>query len=457
MSTIAFEEFWQRFVALERKHKLLSLRIGGLQVYALLRTRLFYAVAQELGIFEHPHPNAEKNETDASLAEITTLENLTKSPNVIVPFKRRVAGLDPYSERVREGIRGSVRVIDFTPSIDAQDPGSTDEVDLERLKAYFTKTHEEMAKRLMRRLGPKDAEARYAAMIDALEGEFGIKLEAFRKYPKWRIRRDLTHVLGFRQLFRQLKTRRLYIVNAYSEPTIVIGAKLAGVWVSEIQHGFISPFHPAYSFPAGFMRPWLDAAPHRILTWGKYWAKDTRLPLCTRRKVTGPTRSFADYRDAVLAGHKKPIEGQILFTSQGVIGAELFKAAHETAVMMPNNKVIFRLHPNEAVADYQALAKQLATETGQAPANLEISHRDPIFLDLVSASEFLVGAFSTTLFEGLALGCKVVVLPLPGFENIRAAIDSGDITLVSNLKELPDALKRAKPATDKYRYYAKTK
>lgn len=447
MTAIGFEEFWQRFVALEKKHKLLRMRIGGLQVYALLRTRLFYAVAQELGIFEHPHPNADKQELDPNLPEITTLDGLSRSPNVVVPFKRRVAGLDPYSERVREGIRGSVRVIDFLPSANP----SPDELDLERLKTYFTKTYEEMAKRLMRRLGPKDAEARYAAMIDALEGEFGIKLEAFRKYPKWRIRRDLTHVLGFRQLFRQLKTRRLYLVNAYSEPTIVIGAKLAGVRVSEIQHGFISPFHPAYSYPAGLIRPWIDSAPHRILTWGRYWAKDTRLPMCTIRKVTGPTRAFAEYRNAVMSGNRKQVPGQILFTSQGVIGAELFRAAHEAAQLLPDNKVIFRLHPNESLDDYRALAATL----GKMPTNLELSHKDPIFLDLVSASEFLVGAFSTTLFEGLALGCKVIVLPLAGFENIRAAIDSGDITLVSNLKELPLALKNAKPAADKYRYYAK--
>ena len=177
--------------------------------------------------------------------------------------------------------------------------------------------------------------------------------------------------------------------------------------------------------------------------------------MCTRRKVTGPTRAFAEYRDAVLAGNRKANPGQILFTSQGVIGAELFKAAFETAIMLPGNNVIFRLHPNESLDDYRALSAQLAAEGGTAPANLEISHRDPIFLDLVSASEFLVGAFSTTLFEGLALGCKVIVLPLAGYENIRAAIDSGDITLVSNLKELPEALKKAKPATDKYRYYAK--
>jgi hypothetical protein len=81
-------------------------------------------------------------------------------------------------------------------------------------------------------------------------------------------------------------------------------------------------------------------------------------------------------------------------------------------------------------------------------------HRDPIFLDLVSRSEYLIGAFSTTLFEGLALGCKVLVLPLQGYQNVQAAINSGDLTLISSLEQLPQTLLAAKKANDPYRYYA---
>jgi spore coat polysaccharide biosynthesis predicted glycosyltransferase SpsG len=75
-------------------------------------------------------------------------------------------------------------------------------------------------------------------------------------------------------------------------------------------------------------------------------------------------------------------------------------------------------------------------------------------LDLVSQSEYLIGAFSTTLFEGLALGCKVLVLPLSGYQNVLPAIASGDLTLISSLEALPEYLAQAKTATDPFRYYS---
>jgi hypothetical protein len=67
--------------------------------------------------------------------------------------------------------------------------------------------------------------------------------------------------------------------------------------------------------------------------------------------------------------------------------------------------------------------------------------------------EYLVGAFSTTLYEGLALGCSVLVLPLPGFEHVARAIELGDMTLVQDLDKLPQYLAQAKPAQDPSRYY----
>jgi hypothetical protein len=163
---------------------------------------------------------------------------------------------------------------------------------------------------------------------------------------------------------------------------------------------------------------------------------------------------FAEYRAKALA-EDRIIAKQVLFTSQGAIGEELFRAAIATAVRLPDHKIIYRLHPNETLEDYEALGQKIAATDGKPlPANLSLSHRDPIFLDLVSQSEYLIGAFSTTLFEGLALGCKVLVLPLSGYENVLPAISSGDLTLISNLEALPEYLAAAKPATDPFRYYA---
>ena len=119
---------------------------------------------------------------------------------------------------------------------------------------------------------------------------------------------------------------------------------------------------------------------------------------------------------------------------------------------MADHNIVYRLHPNESLEDYRALGKKLAPKG--LPKNFSLSHKDPIFLDLVSQSEYLIGAFSTTLFEGLALGCKVLVLPLSGYQNVLPAIASGDLTLISNLEELPTYLSKAKVAADPNRYYA---
>ena len=62
------------------------------------------------------------------------------------------------------------------------------------------------------------------------------------------------------------------------------------------------------------------------------------------------------------------------------------------------------------------------------------------------------------MYEGLAFGLKVIVLPLPGFENVQRAIDLGDMTLAtggSSSAELTELLTKANLAANPYSYYAK--
>jgi hypothetical protein len=456
--TIGFEEFWNRFTKVEGKSKAISARFSSVQLYPLLRTRIFYALAQGVGLFDNPHPNFSKPELPEGLPALPNLETLAKVDAVVIPFRRRVAGGEPYSDAIlaRLAAEGkSVRVIDFDFDQAAYDADNS-VLDLGRLREQYTERFTEQVNKNLRITSREPAENRWTKIITAFEAEFGVELEKFSKYPKYLVRRTLVDQLGFAELFKNLGAKELYIVNAYSEPSLVLAGKRAGLTVTEIQHGFISKFHPAYSYPGGFLRAKVDSVAQQIATWGEYWGTDTKLPRGTKTIVTGPTLPFAEYRSKALA-ENRIVPGQVLFTSQGAIGAELFHAAVKTARQHPELSVIFRLHPNESLDDYRELGNQLEANHGlHLPANFSLSHRDPIFLDLVSQSEFLIGAFSTTLFEGLALGCKVLVLPLSGYENVLPAIASGDLTLISNLESLGEYLSQAKPAKDPYRYYANT-
>lgn len=445
-------------------------RFATLQLYAVQRTRIFYAIAEQLGLFENPHPHFSKQELGLDVAPITNLDNLTQAAAVVIPFRRRVEGGEPYSDAViaRLTAKGvATKVIDFMPRL--SDDGvhslaSSDELDLERLKTYFAQSTAKGVERTMRFMSRRPQVRAWQSLISEFETVFGIKLEKFKKYPQWLVRRYLAERRGFAELFRVLGTKDLYIVNAYSEPSIVLGAHRAGVRVHEIQHGFISAFHPAYSFghqavagkklSRSSSGPKIDSAPDTILTWGSYWGAGLTLPKGTSLSVSGPTAPFLEYRTKALS-ESRIVAKRILFSSQGAVAKELFDAAIETAKTLPDHQIIYRLHPNESLSDFEAILKAKEAQGKSRPVNLTLSHRSPIFLDIVSRSEFLIGAFSTTLFEGLSLGCKVLVLPISGYENVQPAIDDGDITLITRLDDLPSALAAARRVENTDKYYAK--
>ena len=444
MAELSFEEFFNRLVEVENRVEAIEAKFDGVQLYPLLRVRIFYSIATQLGIFDDPHPT--KAQSDAANAKpILSFANLEKNENVVLPFKRTVGGSDPYSDRILELLNHDARVLPFEGN-DESNPS------VQRIRAYAAENYMASTKAIIKNHKTIEKNtARWHKIVGAFETEFGVSLEKVKKYPPNALRLAFNEGKAFEEYFRAIGAKHLYIVNAYSETAIVLGAKRAGVKVHEIQHGFITALHPAYSYPKRFgLRRRIQNSPDEILTWGEFWTEGVTLPAGTKARVTGPTESFMKFRDAAQKQNRiKP--KQVLFTSQGAVGTALLKAALDTAAQLPDHRVIYRLHPNENLDDYRALAKTLSP---RPPKNFELSHRDPIFLELVSESEYLVGAFSTTLYEGLALGCKVLVLPLPGFEHVRHAIELGDMTLVASLETLPTELSKAKPAKDTRRYYA---
>lgn len=426
-------EFWKKFQAAEHAAEVYDIKTIGFQLYPMIRTRLYYQLAQELGLFNNPHPNPEPKEAAEANPEL--LSDLDKSKVVVVPFVRKIQGLDVYSQPIQRALGGGCC------SLEVSDPEA--KIDLERIRAYGREKYDRVVYESMLKEKVRDVRDRWKKMAEAFEAEFGIGLGKFSEFPNWLVRRYISDCMAFRDYFDAVGAKKLYIVNAYSSPAVVVGAKQAGAKVIEIQHGFISEYHPAYSYP----KVRIQSAPDKLLVWGSHWAKAANFPKGLKPLVTGPSTQFLEQRQLVASQSKIP--KTILFTSQGALGAQLFSQAQAWAKVLPDHQITYRLHPNESLADYPG--KDL-------PENLTISHKTPGFLELLGQHEYLVGGFSTTLYEGLAFGLKVIVLPLPGFENVQQAIDSGDMTLATgdtSSAELTQLLAGAKLAQSPYSYYAK--
>lgn len=427
---MTFEEFWERFVALEQKHNLLNLSIDGFALYSLRRVKFFYAVAVALGIYSDPHP-ASAGSADKPKPIDLAGESVAETPIVVVPFRRLVGGVDPYSQTITETLQKAGKnpaVLDWNWISGVQ-------------AAARTKARASVIGKITRKLKVSGTEAKWAKVVSLFEQEFAVELKTLA-LPKALVMNLTADVEVFASFFKRAKVQDLYLVDAYSNQWLVLAAHAAGVTVHEIQHGFVNEYHPAYSFPKG--SPKLLHTPDELLVWGKFWAEGITLPTGMTAKVSGASKQFNEMRSK-LAGVPRD-EKQLLFTSQGAVSVELQKAAVAAAIALPDFKVVYRLHPNEDLAGYP--------QTG-LPKNFSYSHKTPLFLDLLAGSAYLVGAFSTTLYEGMALGAKVLVLPLPGYENMRRAIDSGDVTVISDLNRIGEFVRASKASSNPDNYYAK--
>lgn len=426
-------EFWEKFQRAEQKAKAFDIRTIGFQLYPMLRTRLYYQLAQDLGIFDNPHPNPEPKE----LAELSASpsELIGKAEIVVVPFVRTVGGLDVYSQPLVDALGQRAKVLQVN------DPISN--LDLERIKLYGKEKFDRVVYELMLKEKVRDVRDRWSEMATTFENELGISLGKFSEFPNWLVRRYIGECMAFKEMFEAAGTKKLYIVNAYSHPAAVVGAKQAGAKVIEIQHGFISEYHPAYSYPGKR----IQSAPDKILVWGEFWAKSTKFAKGCKAVVTGPSGQFLNQRSQVET--KERVSKTIMFTSQGALGLKLLEQAIIWAKALDDHQVTFRLHPNEDLTEYQKF---------ELPGNLTLSHKTPTFLELLGTHEYLVGGFSTTLYEGVSFGLKVIVLPLEGFENVSRAIELGDMTLGKldpEAAELATILAKTKTSSNPYSYYAK--
>jgi len=65
-----------------------------------------------------------------------------------------------------------------------------------------------------------------------------------------------------------------------------------------------------------------------------------------------------------------------------------------------------------------------------------------------------IGVYSTSLFEGMALGARTILVDLPGIESMTGVLEAGEASLARNGAEIAAALGVAPMVVDTSRYYA---
>lgn len=246
-----------------------------------------------------------------------------------------------------------------------------------------------------------------------------------------------------REILKSSGAKRLFLTSGYGEPAYIAAARDLGMQSIELQYGMISRYHLGYSYPG---RPPVPYTADRLLVFGKFWSDSVDLPQGMSTSVIGSS-NLSYYRERRARRERR----RVVVLSQGTIGLVLFKEAVQAASLAKEWHFIFRSHPGDRIEVYR---QYLAALGDLAPVNFAISTANENTYELLANAEVQIGVYSTSVFEGMALGVRTIVLALSGWENLTRSIELGDAALARNANEIVALLSTAPKARDPDKYYA---
>lgn len=234
-------------------------------------------------------------------------------------------------------------------------------------------------------------------------------------------------------LLNIIKPKYLIVVVGYCKKAVCEAAKECGIKVVELQHGVITKYHLGYSYPNNTK---VNYFPDYLLTYGDYWQGDY-IPLPKENIISYGFKHFNE-RKKILENLEKNNK-QIIVISQGTIGEKLSAIILETAKVMSEYKFIYKLHPGEY---YNWKEKYPKLKEASRLDNVEvIDHSNEDLYIYLKESEFVIGVYSTVIFEALGFDCKSIVVDLPGVEYLDELIYKGLVKVAKNSSDIENLIK----------------
>jgi len=235
----------------------------------------------------------------------------------------------------------------------------------------------------------------------------------------------------YERLLERTDPELVVVVVAYGRETLIEACKRRGVPVVELQHGVIYDYHYGYSYPEGETK---FAFPDYLFTFGEFWNENVRFPLPDDHVI--PV-GYPYLEERLSAYDNVERSEQLLFISQGTIGAELSRFAlevHDDDRI--DHEVVYKLHPGEYDRwedEYPWLARSDVRV---------IDEPEPPLYRLFAESTAQVGVGSTAVYEGLCFDLETFVFDTNGSDVLLPLVEDGTAATISTPDELVREMNR---------------
>ena len=232
-----------------------------------------------------------------------------------------------------------------------------------------------------------------------------------------KIKKFKSYYYYYYKLLKKISPDQIFIVVSYFEPWLIAAAKDLGIKVTEFQHGAFSKYHLGYSY---CIKDDLKYLPDEFLVWNQYWKDIIPFPISDDNVVIYPSKFQALQKEKYK--NESKIKNQVIILSQGTISNKMAKIILDNFKYFSNFKIVYKLHPAEyqRYKSYNNLMELLKKD------NVELVVNGDLY-KLFATSEYQVGVYSTTLFEGLEFGLKTILCDLPYIEFMDDLVKTGKV------------------------------
>ncbi len=433
------EELIELFLKFENDHKMFKLKMKNVYIWHYIRFNVFYEISNIYGTAKALTEITIKKRAgnlkwENFLKKVFSCNQFLAQPRdvLIIPHERKFYDTKGYykciyTDLLDKFITNSHYILDkksMEGEYAAQKSKNILYFDLETFKQvkglnykYISVTKAEMNELL----------------FEPIEQYFNININ-------WELRNKVSNLLNYylnkrkylikyyNYMLHKIKPKIIIMVVSYSFDRMILCeiAKKRKIPVVELQHGMIGPMHIAYNF---YRKMKLPSFPDYLFTFGQFEKNKARFPIAEDRIVSVGYPELE--KNSRLYKKKKNTKKVILFISQGEE-----KIAKYTEIVAQNldsqrYHIIFQLHPKEYFDWRRKLGKYLNYP------NIEIigDYKHTVHESLAQA-DWVIGNFSTVLYEAQMYDAKVAVLKFGLYSNMKYLYDYEKALLIESPEQL---------------------
>lgn len=437
------KEFLESFLEFENENEMFTIRLNNVYIWHYIRRNIYFELIKILGISNERMEMSKKN-SHAKFIWRDVLRNLIIC-NQFLAYHRDIL-IIPHERKYKEG---KYYKCIYTSLIDENLSNSHYVLDKKSMESVYAiqKSHNILHFDMESFIRWKRIKIPYE-VVSKMKFD-RLVIEPIENYYK--INFDLKYKRKLFDLVNSCLNNRKYLIKYYDYmlqkivPQIILMvvsydfdrmvlcevAKKRKIPVVELQHGAIGCMHIAYQF---YKEMKLPGFPDYIFTFGQFDKNKTRFPVNKDKVIPVGFPELEKNYDRLKENRKT--KKVILFISQGV--EEIAKYANLAAQKLDAKKyqVIFKLHPCEYYDWQEKLGQYL-----KCPHLEVVGSYEHTVHEFLAKADWVIGNYSTVLYEAQMFDAKVMVLKFGLFVNVEDLYKYGYALLIESPEQMIQEIK----------------